>query len=377
MRYLGKNEKEKSRKLWEQVFQEDSQGFLDYYYSEKTKDNEILVEEKDGVIISMVHRNPFRMYLKGSHAPSEYIVGVATREDQRGKGNMRRLLMKCMQDAYDAHIPFQFLMPAAEAIYTPYGFRYVSERPVSMPVLWVNSGFYQREADEGDYRQLASFANLCLAYNGGLYVQRDTGYFARLHKERRSDGGGIRILFDEYHQIAGYYSYYEGEEKPDITEAIFRPGFHADDPRQLKNMKYQPHLMARITCLVTFLRCFTIPSGLLEQCEADPVFDSPSVYLDVADLMIPGNHGHFLWYFRESRSHVIGLDVERRASLKGIGAKQRAAVVIDIADLGSWLFGYRSFDELVEEGLMVGPEESLELLRKVKVLQHIYIREEV
>ena len=41
IRKLEQEEHKKTRKLWEEIFCEDSKKFLDYYYSVKTKENEI------------------------------------------------------------------------------------------------------------------------------------------------------------------------------------------------------------------------------------------------------------------------------------------------------------------------------------------------
>ena len=40
-------------------FPEDSESFIEYYYKEKTKDNEILVKKDNGLLISMVQYNPY------------------------------------------------------------------------------------------------------------------------------------------------------------------------------------------------------------------------------------------------------------------------------------------------------------------------------
>ena len=45
IRKLDQSEHGKTRSLWEQVFSEDSQEFVDYYYYIKTKDNTIYVIE--------------------------------------------------------------------------------------------------------------------------------------------------------------------------------------------------------------------------------------------------------------------------------------------------------------------------------------------
>ena len=45
LRKLEQSEHQKTRKLWETVFSEDSREFLDYYYFFKAKNNEIFVIE--------------------------------------------------------------------------------------------------------------------------------------------------------------------------------------------------------------------------------------------------------------------------------------------------------------------------------------------
>ena len=63
MRYLSKQEKTDTRALWEKCFAPVSPAFLDYYYTRKTKDNEILIEEVRGKLAGMLHRNPKWIYL--------------------------------------------------------------------------------------------------------------------------------------------------------------------------------------------------------------------------------------------------------------------------------------------------------------------------
>lgn len=60
IRKLETGEKLNTRKLYEEVFSEDSKDFVDYYYEEKVKDNQIYVVEEDGEIQAMLHLNPVR-----------------------------------------------------------------------------------------------------------------------------------------------------------------------------------------------------------------------------------------------------------------------------------------------------------------------------
>ena len=124
LRRLKTEEHPVTRKLWEEVFPEDTKEFLDYYYFIKARTNEIYVIEEDGDIRSMLQLNPYTMQVNDQKFLSNYIIAVATQKEYRGRGYMGSLLKKSMEDMYARKIPFTFLMPAAEAIYTPYDFRF-------------------------------------------------------------------------------------------------------------------------------------------------------------------------------------------------------------------------------------------------------------
>ena len=78
IRYLPDEEKNRTRALWERIFVEDSERFLDYYYHIKTADNEILVLERDGEILSMLQLNPYRLQLGAAQVEAAYVIAVAT-----------------------------------------------------------------------------------------------------------------------------------------------------------------------------------------------------------------------------------------------------------------------------------------------------------
>lgn len=123
IRYLDREEHERSRALYEEVFVEDEEAFVDAYYRIKAADNEILVAVDEGQIISMLHRNPYTFCFRGESVPADYLVAVATKVTFRHRGLMRALLTKALRDMEEQERPFTFLMPADEAIYTPFDFR--------------------------------------------------------------------------------------------------------------------------------------------------------------------------------------------------------------------------------------------------------------
>jgi len=100
-RKLQKNEHIKTRKLWEEIFTEDSAQFLDYYYEVKTAENEIFVAEDNGTVRSMLQLNPYRLHLGDEVVDAKYIIAVATDEKYRHQGLMAALLKMSMGQMYD------------------------------------------------------------------------------------------------------------------------------------------------------------------------------------------------------------------------------------------------------------------------------------
>ena len=191
---LERQEHIKTRKLWEKVFKEDTVEFLDYYYSVKTLENEIYVIEEDGEIVSMLHLNPYQMRIGNDIFQTHYIVAVATDENYRKRGYMATLLNYTMQVMKDRGEPFTFLMPAAEAIYRPFGFEFVYEqkRGTFTGKAYVESDMTFVMANKGDCQEMADFANELLKEND-VVTWRDVSYYETLLQEQKSENGGILL----------------------------------------------------------------------------------------------------------------------------------------------------------------------------------------
>ncbi len=231
LRKLEKEEHAQTRALWEEIFQEDTKEFLDYYYACKTKDNEIYVIEEDGEIVSMLHLNPYQMRIGTEIYQTHYIVAVATKEAYRKRGYMKALLEYAMDVMTERGEPFTFLMPAAEAIYKPFGFYYVYEQSHGemkgicyrddkadiCDILFV-------QATESDCAEIAAFANEMLK-NHEIVTWRDTRYYQTLLAELGSEAGGI-LLARQDNKLVGAFCYAEtGEQKGPrmvIREPLFR-----------------------------------------------------------------------------------------------------------------------------------------------------------
>lgn len=119
-------DKDQTRKLYEEAF-EDPKDFVDYYYSEKCRDNKIIVSIEEGEVLSMLHLNPYYVNLCGTLIKTYYVVAVATREDKRHQGHMSEVFKKTFEILKDEHIPFVFLLPVDEKIYSWMGFEKICD----------------------------------------------------------------------------------------------------------------------------------------------------------------------------------------------------------------------------------------------------------
>ena len=211
LRKLEKQEHIKTRKLWEEVFTEDTPEFLDYYYSVKTLENEIYVIEEDGEIVSMLHLNPYQMRIGNEIFKTHYIVAVATDERYRKRGYMAALLNHTMQVMKDRGEPFTFLMPAAEAIYKPFGFEFIYEQKRG----YITGKAYKDDemkfvlAGQKDCQEIADFTNeLLKEYD--VVTWRDASYYETLLWEQKSENGGI-LLAKEGKKIVAVFCYAESD----------------------------------------------------------------------------------------------------------------------------------------------------------------------
>lgn len=171
IRYLSEGEKERSKALYCEAFPEDSEQFVEYYYSYITKDNRILVLEQEGTVCSMLHLNPYRLSVNGTAVDAYYYVAVATKASCRHQGMMRSLISKSLKDIYREGHPFAYLMPADRAIYEPFDFRIVyQQKKVELPM-------DPKKANE----QMAKLFD--------VYTLRDDWYMEKLAEETRVCAG--------------------------------------------------------------------------------------------------------------------------------------------------------------------------------------------
>lgn len=160
------------------------------------KENQVLVREEADKIQSMLHLNPYHLQVRNAEWDIDYIVAVATRADMRHRGYMRSLLLQMMEDMRKRQLPFCFLMPAAEAIYTPFQFVFVYDQPVWKLKEQVK---LKRAAIEGTevLRLAADWMQHWMEQRYELFARRDEAYVNSLLQEVKSEMGSLDFLYDQ------------------------------------------------------------------------------------------------------------------------------------------------------------------------------------
>ena len=313
-------ENQRARKLYEEIFDEDSPAFVDYYFRVKAAENEIfVVENEKQEILATLHLNPYKMMFCGEKAKTNYIVAVATRADCRHQGMMRSLLQASLQEMYRREETFTWLMPAAEAIYRPFGFRFIYEKnkmTVTADVLqraetdenWqihsdqeVSGDIFCEEAKKEDLAELACFAEKQLSKLAEVYTVHDIAYFEQRMQEVGCEGGSL-ILIRKEKEICGYVLALKKDREAweiVVEDAVQKKAFPAvlhwfgaseekctftafpqiwEQYAQSENV---PAIMGRIVHLERFVCCLKIKK---EQ----------EWKIRLTDSLVPENNGYFI-----------------------------------------------------------------------------------
>lgn len=214
-----------SRALWEEVFEEDTPQFLDYYDAFMADHNRIYTDGADGQTVSMLHCNPYTIHMGSAEAKVSYIVAVATKKEYRHQGRMRKLLLEALTDSCREGEPFVYLMPVSERIYRPFGFRTVyyqniltlggvfmaaapgeaegTDRSAEVRAAERHVRLMCRRAERSQIPELASFTERVLSEKGVVYTKRDREYFERIWKEQEAVCGGILLFYETEDGIHG------------------------------------------------------------------------------------------------------------------------------------------------------------------------------
>lgn len=346
-RHLKLQDKIKTLPLYEEAFPEDRGAYASYYYQWKCRDNEIFVltdsasvsyglgsdhnaglNETEGRerICSMLHLNPYRVWVSTKVVLLHYIVAVATASNFRRQGCMRRLMLEAFAWLYRHEEPFTYLMPADIRYYEPFGFRVIYDQiPVVFPGEIVKANRWAKE-------------------NFDVVTLRDEAYERFLEAEP---------VVSDSEDAADY--------ETDVME------IEPSEPDLYKNSEkkaWKPQIMCRIIHVPRLLECIRAEYR-------------KKIYLQISDTFISENTGVYCWDVDSETSYVVRLCEEEAEKVckTGIFETDGRVPFRDNRDRAEVTGLVISIEELAEQLFGVIPLHPS--LAHVKVLRRICINEEV
>ena len=377
------------RALWKECFH-DTEAYMDFYFSWKTKDNVIFGLYDEERLISMLHLNPYQLSVYGDKVNSYYIVGVATDESYRKRGLMRKLLVAAMKHMYEEQVPFTYLMPAKEEIYLPFDFRIITtQKRMSIPLFEIEmryeepqltaaeikshskvhqkhphlQAFLVDERQVGQLEELAQFANHKLSQENEVYTVRDSAYYERMIAELQVSHGGI-FAMKEGKKLLGYSAFAVEDGKLEVLEFLCN-----DDIRDELMQNMYPDVMNRLKQLDIAIDPQATPSQappimariihVKKFLEGLRAMEATTVTINVSDPLIVENNGVFTIHCDQEQSTVTQHEIEAYHEVD-------LDLVCRIQDLTRLFFGQMSDEELL--GMI--PEKQVKAKQKFKQLSY-------
>lgn len=358
--YLDAEDKDETKHLWHMCFPEDSESFIEYYYKEKTKDNEILVKKDNGLLISMVQYNPYAVKLRGRLWKLDYLVGVATEESRRREGHFRDVFVKMLHDEEAAGKPITYLVPVNPAVYAPMGFAFignVASYELTEKAKQTLTRTVCQDTPE-DCGRAAVYMEQWLGARYEMYTRRDAAYVSRLIKELASENGTLEFL-EQDGRLVGLDAYWGWEVREHRL-------LYAEDAYTVK-MGEKPWNMARLTNIGALLAAFGLKQAE-QQGEEKRIL---TLGIRMNDPILEMNNGEFVWTIGETGSSLKA----RKPEPDTCGCTENVSIWLETKpeELVSWLFGYRKAEEIW--GGQLENKVLAEILAQVDTVNGVYLDE--
>lgn len=358
--YLDAEDKDETKHLWHMCFPEDSESFIEYYYKEKTKDNEILVKKDNGLLISMVQYNPYAVKLRERLWKLDYLVGVATEESRRREGHFRDVFVKMLHDEEAAGKPITYLVPVNPAVYAPMGFTFignVASYELTEEAKQTLTRTVCQDTPE-DCGRAAVYMEQWLGARYEMYTRRDAAYVSRLIKELASENGTLEFL-EQDGRLVGLDAYWGWEVREHRL-------LYAEDAYTVKTGE-KPWNMARLTNIGALLAAF----GLKQAEQQGEEKRMLTLGIRMNDPILEMNNGEFVWTIGETGSSLKA----RKPEPDTCGCTENVSIWLETKpeELVSWLFGCRKAEEIW--GGQLENKGLAEILAQVDTVSGVYLDE--
>ncbi len=324
------------RCLWKLVF-EDSDGFLDFYFTQRFVPSHSVCTLVDGEIVGAIFGLPCHMSVGGVMVKSAMSSGFCTHPDHRGKGYFSTLYPFYLHVLRENGV---ILAPNTPVYHESY-FRFET-RTVSQ-ACYLTGRISQILPSTATLLSLGDLGQMVACYDCNMMgysaiLSRSYADFALRVADVLSDRGQMLGVW-QGKKLLGYALFYVGQETLTAPELVAQndavatnllAGLSNLSKGQPISVKMPPNSNVTLPGLVAEIR----PQGVCALTNVSQIFkvlgrEFPQT-IQVFDEIFPENHGIFDCFGEKS--------------------SQPPAVAVKVGHLLQVLVGYRTWNELVESG---------------------------
>lgn len=300
------------RKLWRECFN-DPIEYENFYFNTVYKNN-ILYEWRDK---GMLHLNPYKFSVMGKQVPLHYIVGVGTKTSERGKGVMRTILKKALEDMRMNNEPFTYLMPENFRYYRSYDFFHVSTADKTRQkwnerkneqICYLSYKEFIEQANEKEQEIFFQMLLKETAKKATVFAIHDKTYMDLLYEEKHCQNGDVVLCFNQEitaSNCVGFFAYVKNGEKNVVEQTVIKrnrrniavQGYFGADYQEFKSYTY----MLRVVHAEEFLKLFA-------DCFAD--FAEEGRRLFFRDYLLFDNRGVYTFEKKNNKIEVTKQKLE-------------------------------------------------------------------
>ena len=216
--------------LWRISF-DDSEEFIHFYFENVFKEENTLVIENKGHVVSALQMLPYKMTFCGTEISIAYISGACTLPSERGKGWMKLLLHQAFKDMVKNNIAVTTLIPAESWLFNYYsqiGYSTVFDYSIKTH----NRNIHYQKPDNIYITQIeTAITEKIYLYFSQKEHERECSVlhspkdFENIYQEWMLENGTLLTTYSDKKQINGLAFI-----QPDSGKNIFIRELFADDP---------------------------------------------------------------------------------------------------------------------------------------------------
>ena len=284
--HLTMAEVKELKDLYQEAFN-DSEGYLNYFFSQKYRAENVIFIKESKKIVSALHLVKKSLKIDDITYPLPFVVAAATLKSHQNQGYMKRVLKQSLTELYNRKYPLCALAPFDESFYQPFGFEtIIRTNQKTIPLDTLNS-FQKRNATRED---IDTLINIYSSYTKDktIYIDRKISDWEALFNEVSSDEGLIVILSKNNEDIGYYTLFKEGIEEFCLLDDSTLPNeieFNQGLIEQINQTEGVSRLMIRIVDTKRFLERYPFNEDITDKFRIriqDDLFEGNDVTIELS-----------------------------------------------------------------------------------------------